>query len=180
MTCVAGIVEKGTIYLGADSCGSDGRLSKQNRKDEKVFVSGEFVMGFTSSFRMGQVLRYNFNPPPIHDEALEDLMRYMVGEFIPAVRNALKEAGYTHIEDNVEDGGTFLVGVRGRLFQVENDFQVGERHEPYTAIGCGDDLALGALFVTKGSPRQRLKKALEAAEKFSAGVQRPFNFVQTP
>lgn len=57
MTCIVGWVEEGQVWIGGDSAGV-AKLDLRVRKDEKVFVSGEYVMGFTSSFRMGQLLRY--------------------------------------------------------------------------------------------------------------------------
>ncbi len=84
MTCIVGLVNKGRTYLGGDSAGVSG-LDITVRKDKKVFSNGEFVMGFTSSFRMGQVLQYDFVPPEVDDDDDEDLMRYMVKKFIPEV-----------------------------------------------------------------------------------------------
>lgn len=62
MTCIVGLVDKGSIYMGGDSAGVAG-LSVTTRADEKVFLNGPFIMGFTTSFRMGQILRYKFVPP---------------------------------------------------------------------------------------------------------------------
>ncbi|MEO3924086.1 hypothetical protein ABGB07_09550 [Micromonosporaceae bacterium B7E4] len=44
-------------------------------------------------------------------------------------------------------------------------------------MGCGSEIALGALFATARtsmSPKRRVTVALEAAERFSAGVRGPF------
>jgi len=52
----------------------------------------------------------------------------------------------------------------------------------YCAVGCGEDLALGSLHTTEGlnwTPADRIKRALEAAEKFSSMVQRPFHVLNT-
>jgi ATP-dependent protease HslVU (ClpYQ) peptidase subunit len=176
MTCIVGIAHKGRVYLGGDSAGVSG-LDLTVRADEKVFRHGEFAVGFTSSFRMGQILRYVFTPPEIrHDE---DLMSYMVKRFIPEVRTVLKDEGYAHIENNREHGGFFLVGVRGRLFEIESDFQVGEATSGVAAVGCGYAYALGSMFAqSKAAPETRLQNALEAAANFSAGVVAPFRFVQ--
>ena len=51
------------MYIGGDRAGVAG-LSLTVRADEKVFQNGEFLMGFTTSFRMGQLLRYSLKPPP--------------------------------------------------------------------------------------------------------------------
>ena len=174
MTCIVGIAQNGKTYLGGDSAGVSG-LDITVRKDKKVFTNGEFVMGFTSSFRMGQVLQYEFMPPEINTDD-DDLMRYMVTKFIPEVRKTFKDTGYSR-------GGCFLVGVRGRLFQIDSDFQVGENIDGYAAVGCGESYAMGSLFTTgtdaKLKPKWRLEKALEAAAKMSGGVCAPFNFVHS-
>ena len=97
--------------------------------------------------------------------------------FIDAVRDCLKTGGWAKKDDEREEGGTFLVGVKGRLFTVEDDYQVGASADGYAAVGCGSEIALGALFATartRMSPERRLTVALEAAERFSAGVRGPF------
>lgn len=174
MTCIVGLVRKGEVWMGADSAGVGG-LSLERRSDRKVqIVAKTFVIGFTSSFRMGQLLTVGFQPP--QPRVGEDLMHFMVNDFVDAVRNRLKAGGYAERDKEVERGGTFLVGYAGRLFKIEGDYQVGERIEGFNACGCGDDLALGSLYSTQGKdPRGRLMMALQAAEAFSAGVSGPFN-----
>jgi hypothetical protein len=172
MTCIVGLVDQGKIYIGGDSAGVGG-MSLIVRADEKVFINGDFIMGFTSSFRMGQLLRYSLKPPVHHPDV--DLFGYMVTDFIDAVRTCLKTGGFAEKEKEVEKAGTFLVGFKGRLFKVEGDYQVGESGVPYDACGCGEDIALGAMFASPDlPPEKRILTALEAAEQYSAGVRRPF------
>lgn len=180
MTCIAGIVHKGSIWMGADSAGADDKSSLIVRADKKVFTNGPFLMGFTSSFRMGQLLAHAFCPPnpPKHDDP--DLMKFMVVDFINSVRECLKAGGLAERKDEVESAGTFLVGYGSRLFKVESDYQVGESVHGFDACGCGEDLALGSLFSTKTmtNPKKRLGLALTAAESFSAGVRSPFHILE--
>lgn len=175
MTCVVGLVQGGLVHLGADSAGVAG-LSLTVRADGKVFRNGEYVMGFTSSFRMGQLLRYKLEPPA----PTSDLERFMATTFIDAVRAVLKEGGWAMKYSEQESGGCFLVGVRGRLFEIDSDYQVGEPAVGFSAVGCGQDIALGALYATDGQPvKKRLRTALEASERFSAGVRGPFSYAST-
>lgn len=176
MTCIVGSIDNGTIYMGGDSAGVAG-YSIQRRADCKVFVSGDFIMGFTSSFRMGQILQYSFTPPIMKEN--QDLFAYMATDFADGIRDCLKAGGYARINSNEESGGTFLVGYKGRLFTIEDDFQISEQLENYAAVGCGQDIALGSMFSTKGQPiEQRIRTALEAAEEYSAGVRGPFNILK--
>ena len=172
MTCIAGLIDNGKIYMGADSAGVSGH-SLRVRADEKVFIKGDFIMGFTTSFRMGQLLRYNLRIPPQGKDT--DIFEYMVTSFVESVRKCLKDGGFAEKKDEHEKGGTFLVGYAGRLFCVNSDYQVEETLLPYAATGCGEDIALGALFANGHlKPEERILQALEAAEQFSAGVRRPF------
>lgn len=176
MTCIIGCINNGTVYMGADSAGVGGYYIER-RKDEKVFLNGEFIIGFTSSFRMGQLLRFKFSPPKMKEG--QDIYEFMVSDFVEGVRQCLKAGGYSKVDNNEETGGTFLVGYRGRLFTVAADFQVSELLGDYAAVGCGSDIALGSMYSSKGKVVvERIMTALEAAEEFSAGVRGPFNILK--
>lgn len=178
MTCIAAWTEGGRVYVGGDSAGSDGwRLV--DRADEKVFRSGPYVIGFTSSFRLGQVLRYGVELP-VPDTW--DVNRFMVTRFIDAVRVATKAAGIAKLKDNVDSAGTFIVAWKDRLFEVEDDFQVGIPRCGFAAVGSGCHAATGALHALRGypmEPRARVTAALEAAEALTATVRRPFVVMET-
>lgn len=183
MTCIAAIKEGNTIYMGADSAGVDGNLSMQIRKDEKICHVGPFMFGFTTSFRMGQLLAHSFEPP-VRSKGVS-IYHFMCTSFVDAVRKCLKDGGFARKDNEVESAGTFLVAYEGRLFYVYDDYQVGETHTPYAAVGCGADIAMGSLFSThyikkpiEYSARDRLNLALDAASQFSAGVRAPFVFYE--
>jgi ATP-dependent protease HslVU (ClpYQ) peptidase subunit len=172
MTAVVGLVDNGDVYIASDSCGVAG-LSVTVRNDVKSFVNGPFVIGGTTSFRMLQLLRFKFSPPAqtVHQEDYE----YMVTSFIDAARKCFVDNGF----GNPSTGGSFLVGYRGNLYAIDSDFQVGIPAENYSAVGCGQDLCLGAMFANGHlPPQERLTNALSAASKFSGGVCAPFNIVK--
>jgi hypothetical protein len=175
MTAIAGFVHDGHVYIGGDSAGVGG-LHLTVRADSKVFKNGDFLFGFTSSFRMGQLLRYAFVPPTPKEG--QEAYAFMVTSFIDAVRSCLKSGGFAERDKEAESGGTFLVGYRGRLFIIYDDYQVGESLDGYDACGCGDSYCKGVLFATANigmEPTQRLNLALAAAERHSAGVRGPFH-----
>lgn len=179
MTCIVGLVDKECVIMGGDSAGVSG-LDIEIRKDAKVFQVGDFVIGCTSSFRMIQLLRFSFIPPRVNNK---DVYEYMCTDFINGVRDCFHEGGYLQrFSEGDEKGGVFLVGYKNRLFRVDLDFQVGENANGVSAIGCGASFALGSLHVTHKAnkpPEFKVIKALEAAERFSAGVSRPFILVKT-
>jgi hypothetical protein len=131
------------------------------------------LIGNTGSRRVKQALRYALKVPD-HDPRV-CLERYIATVFVDAVRECLKAAGCQQTKDEVDKGGTFLVGYRDRVFAVYSDYSYLVGVDAFLALGCGASLALGSLHSTKGKPpRTRVRMALEAAEHFSAGVRRPF------
>jgi ATP-dependent protease HslVU (ClpYQ) peptidase subunit len=165
MTCIVGLVDNGKVYIGGDSAGVGG-MDLKIRTDKKVFFNKEFIIGFTSSFRMGQILQYKFSPPKQKQD--QEDYEYMVTNFIDEVKNCFSENGF-------DEDGEFLVGYRGNLYAIHSDFQVAQTLNDLYAVGCGSDLALGSLFSTPLlDPTYRVKLSLQAAESFSAGVSSPF------
>ena len=175
MTCIVGWIENDKVYMGADSAGVSG-LNLRVRADEKVFVNGEMLFGFTSSFRMGQLLRYELSIP--EQPASKDDFKYMCTDFITAVIKCLEKHKFAKVNNNEISGGTFLVGYKGKLYYVDDDFQVGQFALPFASCGCGEAYALGVMYTLHSQkehfgPRV-LELALAAAVEFSAGVRPPF------
>lgn len=178
MTCIVALKHNGVVYIGGDSLGSNGHL-KVVRNDMKVFKPNKHtVSGFTTSYRMGQLLMYN----PTLFEDIND-MKDMVTEFIPRIQELFDDNGYSKTYGNGEkEGGVFLVGIKDELYKVDSDFQIAMTSHNFDACGCGEEFALGSLFTTEDSdltPEDRILSALVSAETFSTGVQRPFYIINT-
>ncbi len=177
MTCVVALAEARRVWMGADSAGVGGYRLTQ-RTDPKIYRVGKMLIGYTTSFRMGQLLGYKLSLPEHHQDV--PLERYMATSFVDAVRACLKEGGFAGKKEEVEQAGTFLVAYQGRIFRIDSDYQVGESIHGFDACGCGEDLARGSLWTTQMTavphllPVERIKTALAAAEAFSAGVRSPF------
>lgn len=180
MTCIVGYIEREFVYIGGDSAGIDSSYSKTIRKDPKVFKQGPFIMGFTSSFRMGQLLMSSKFISPKQKDGQSDY-DYMVVDFVDAVRECFKTGGFLQKEENGDEkGGSFLVGYKGVLYEIHSDFQVGIPSNNFSACGCGESLAKGAFFALEElplSPDEKMTTALNAASHFSAGVAPPYNFI---
>lgn len=183
MTCIVAIAQNGTVYMGSDHAASDDKSGwVMSRKEPKVFKVGQYGIAFTDSFRMGQILQYNWTPPKYTPTKTNfGLDKFMRTKFIDSVKAAFKEHGFGDIGGTDEDtGGIFIVGLEGRIFVVDEDFHVGENVVNYMAEGSGGMFALGALHATKHqkNPKMRLKLALEAASEFSMSVAPPFTYIQ--
>jgi hypothetical protein len=180
MTAIAGFVDANkTVWIGGDSAGVSG-ASITVRADAKVFQRGQFLFGFTSSFRMGQLLRYKLEIPTRADG--QDVEEYLATSFADSVRQCLKDGGYARKTNEEESGGTFLLGYAGRLFCIQSDYQIGESLHGYDACGCGDDIAIGALYSTQdlGGSHGRMMGVLQAVERHCSAVCGPFVIKSLP
>lgn len=182
MTCIVGLVANGKVYMGSDSAGSDG-FTYSIRQEPKVFRRawdrGEMIMGYTTSFRFGQLLEHSLDAP-IQPKDMGD-HKYMVTLFMNAVRKSLTNGGYTKKKDEVERGGTALIGYHGKLWQMEDDFQIALSPSIGDSIGSGLYSAMGALHILSEiegiPPEKKIKKALSVAEACVTTVKGPFKII---
>ena len=171
--------------MGGDSAGTS-ETDIKIRLDPKVFFVDKkrFLIGFTSSFRMGQLLNFSLKPT-LQMKAQSDY-EYMCTDFVNSVRKCFRDGGYMgkdKTDGEREEGGSFLVGYQGTLYQIESDFQVGINQDPYCSIGCGEGYAHGIMLNTAKlglSPKKRITLALEAATYFSNSVRPPFVILHLP
>lgn len=180
MTCIVAVRGSDRIVLGGDSAGVSG-YNLMSRKDAKVFVNGHMAIGFTTSFRFGQVLMDMKIPK---QRAGRDDFQYMRTSFIDAVQSALEQKGALKKESEVKSGGEFITVYRGEIYKISDDFQVEMAAVPYNACGCGEPYAIGALaemgrtgYPTQ-EPREACLRALQIAEQFSGGVRAPFRTIE--
>ena len=191
MTCVVGLVgtgdEAGSLLLSADSAGVVRGEEIYSLRNQKVFRVGPYLLGFTTSFRLGQVVRFGAELPELPPELLSseggsgvEIEGFLATDFVAALRRALADHGH---EQAFSSGGSLLVGVAGRLFVLGKDYQVLAAREPYAAIGSARLLAYGALAAMAGleTPglglERRARLALQVAERFSPEVRSPFEVV---
>lgn len=174
MTCIIGYHTDDGIWLGADSAGSNEYGSQTIRADTKIYQNGPMLIGACGSYRMSQLLRYMDIPK--HPEGMPNF-EYMVRIFVESCRKTLKRGGYTHIKNNEELGGTWIVGYDDALFEIQDDFQVGMSTKDYVCIGSGEEYAYGAMGVLheiEEDPVKAIKKALKIAAQHNAFVAAPF------
>lgn len=176
MTCIVGLENNGTVWMGGDSAGTAGNMHQRVRRDKKVFVRGEFIFGFCGSFRMGQLLQHNLVLPSPQEG--NDDVSYMVNEFVSSVRTCLEEENKSLSEDE-KLTPYFLVGYRGKLYNIQSDYQVGQAEDGFDAVGSGADIAMGAMYASRGGKncKKRLLQALEASSRNNAAVRPPFTIM---
>lgn len=176
MTCIIGLEENGRAWIGADSSAIGGY---ENRPTEtnKVFKNRGYTIGYTTSFRMGQLLKYSVSYPDIPENLTEE---FMVNEFVEPIRKIFKDFGFLKVSNNEESGGDFLVGVKNKIFHISSDFQVQRYIDGIYAIGAGSSYALGSMEALKEYliPEKRILTSLEITSKFSIAVSGPYKILE--
>lgn len=199
MTCIVAIEHEGRIYMGADSAGTAPNFEIANRMDRKIFWNNGYLMGLFGDYRAGQIIKHKFAMPDFPLEYLpenylpenlpekiclenlpQDLLikveNFFVNDFVDMMRLAFSEANFTW-EPEAYFG--FIVAYGPYFCTITNDFQVAFQAD-YAAEGSGGPVALGALSVIKDTnPIDRLRQALESAEKHNASVRGPFYYDHT-
>lgn len=188
MTCIVGLIQDGTVYIGGDSrivCGW--QTTTAGESTAKVFRLGDMLIGVAGSMRIDQVIRYAFVPPE-HPDGM-DPIAYLVGPLATAMRECLRanaciksESG-TDIMKADDNETSLLIAYRGRLFRFCSNQAVLEPPLGYDAIGGGSDFAYGSLHTSdvlshgalgRIDARKRIDLALTAAAQFNMGVGAPF------
>jgi len=101
-----------------------------------------------------------------------DPYHFVRDEFAQALAGAFRATGAPPA------GLSVLVAVGGALVEIDDEFGVTQPGRDYTAIGCGADVALGALHALRRlKPKARAMQALEAAAAHHGKVKGPFTFV---
>jgi hypothetical protein len=105
----------------------------------------------------------------------------MAIDFPKAVRIAVTEFGRMEKDEDGADsvGSRALIGARGCLFNFDGALSYIPITDGFAAIGSGAHVAMGSLYESEGGalePRERLERALRAAEALTDGVRSPFAF----
>jgi hypothetical protein len=184
VTCIAAVADGRSVWMGGDSAGIDYGLNLGVHAEHKVWLEGPVLLGSCGSFRVAQLIRHKLTLPAPTDDHFDDPWPYLVGPFVDAMRDALVEGGAltTWLGDGTDglDAG-FLIGFAGRVFELYEDFGIGELVHGYAATGCGAPMAVGSLAATETlgvKPRRRVALALDAAERHSGGVRGPMTILR--
>ena len=135
----------------------------------KVGVRNGWIYGFAGTFGIGQLIECIDLPSLDRDE---DVYTYIRLSVVERLRNAID----TFSRDNEENTTDWLIGCRGRLFEMSSaDWGVCE--VSYTSIGSGFPYALGSLYtsIRTKDVEKRLRMAISAAIEYSPSCRGPID-----
>ena len=171
MTCIVGIAYDNNVYIGGERGASDDHVILP-MSAPKVHQRGDWVYGYAGTIGIGQLL--DITPLPVigKDDDVFFILRTTVVE-------ELKDIIDKYSEPQSERDTSWLIGARGRLFEVNHtDWSAVEVH--HTAIGSGGSYALGSLYTTQdleSVPLYRIDMALNAAIEYSPTCLAPKDIV---
>lgn len=172
MTCIIGLKHGNSIYIAGDS-GASTAWDMRPTSVPKVFISGSFIIGYSTSFRVGQLLQYQFSPPEKLTSQTDE--QYMVVSVVEHMRHILRDGGAITTENGKEIGAFVLIGYGGNLYKIQSDYSCMMYPSEFDAIGSGEDFALAAMEALENlEPEQRLTRSLEITAKYSNYVSAPF------
>lgn len=176
MTCIVAIGDGSSVYMGGDSASADDSGNfVSSRKEPKIFIKGDYIIGYAGSFRFGKVVQHLFMPPKPDASNLD---KFLNTAFVDALREVCETSKVDPSSE--DDSSEMLVGVRGRVFEFCNDWHLGEDINNFNAIGSGANFAMGSLYSTRRlkSNNARIKLALESSETFCQTVKGPFTYLE--
>jgi ATP-dependent protease HslVU (ClpYQ) peptidase subunit len=192
MTVIAAIKANDKIYMGCDSMFLyPESLQAIKRTQSKLIIKDEMVIGLTTNgCRIFQTIQYKLKVPSTRKVKTEDLLEYFITKFCNSLykllhaENMLLEDAEAKTSEPSISPAICLIGIRGKLFRIGEDFDVAELDMPFFAVGSGGEYAIGALeatvnLTTTFKPEDHILHALKTAEKYTAGVKGPFQITNT-
>lgn len=158
-------------------------INKQKRISEfKVGAKKERLLIATAGFALiGTEVSHNWRPPTT---VWADTERYMAAVSrslamhfteVPAIWEILKD------KEQMALGGAFLVAFRGRIFDIDGSFAVGETACGFECIGEAEEVAQGALHVllSRGvDPHDAILEAMAVGAEYRNTVRPPYNVLE--
>ena len=154
MTCIAGILKDGKVYLAGERGASEGNYIVPVDRP-KIWKNGPYIFGYAGTFD-SQIIQYNFNPPTPEG----NVDKFMHTKFIKNLKSFYNEWELGGKDSEI----SLIIGIKGRLYEhdAENMTLISYDRD-YLAIGSGSDYAMGSLHATRNhkDPKRRLALALE-------------------
>ncbi len=168
MSTVVAIVDKGKVWMGADSYATMESGERRRIICKKMFINPPYLIGYVGSARVGQTLKPEYFDPP---ENVFDFPDQLIKQF--KKKGCL---GTDSDDQTLKHSSNFLIATpNGKLFEILVDFQMNEVKD-FTAIGSGSPFALGSLYTTRrrNDPEKRLMTALKVASVYDIHTGSPF------
>jgi ATP-dependent protease HslVU (ClpYQ) peptidase subunit len=168
MTTIIGIQGKGWGLIAAESLIVAGDQKFMATGMDKVVEKGEYVFAFAGDAIAGDIALHSWNMPKIPRGV--NLDKFMMTDILPSLKQAYADYGYDpapKTADNdpkAEAGFDALLCVKGKIYQIDNDFSWVRDDRGIYGIGSGGSYALGSL-ARASLPQTNTRTAANEARK---------------
>lgn len=173
MTCIAGLVQDGVVYLAGERGASEDDFILSLEKP-KVWKDGEYLLGYYGTM-YGELVQNYFEAPKYNGSNPD---RHMKTTFRKELKDFYSE---WDVEDDSKEFG-MIIGFRGKLYEANIvDLSMTTFNCSFMASGSGGSYAMGSLYSTQNykDPKRRLKNAIECAIEFSTTCLGPIDIISS-
>lgn len=181
MTTLVGIQLDDGCVLAADSQITEDNLRTISTATPKIVSVGRYLLGITGDSRPGDILAYNWTPPPYKGA---DPVQWMGKKVLPSILAAFKENGYDPYEavKEKDSGFDYLVSFSGNLFHIAVDLSFIKTDHGLYGLGSGGQFALGYLYshlpsIKSTNVERHAKRAVEIASVLDVNTHLPIQLV---
>lgn len=174
MTTIVGIQGKGWALIAAESMMVGDSQKFMATGMDKVVEKGEYVLAFAGDAIAGDIALHCWNAPKVTKNV--NLDKFMMTDILPSLRQAYADYGYDPAPKNSEGGINPEVGfdalicIKGRIYQIDNDFAWVRDDRGIYGIGSGGAYALGSLARSTLSPTNTRTAANEARKAIENSI----------
>ena len=174
MTTLAAIEGSTWAVFASDSQSSDDSGFVAMMPGGKAFDNQGIIIAGAGQVRGINLLEHAFVSPTVNMKFPD---KYITNTFIPAMRKCFQDAGYEYRREDtsVENDNIWLVGVKGKIYRIDEDYSWERNDNGLYVAGSGERFALGALEAMKAyraknitEAKMYLKKAIQIAAKYDA------------
>ena len=134
---------------------------------EKIFMKDNIGYLYAGNVNRRLKFRYKFNIDFYGSS--DDVFKWLNTDFMDVFKKFRKE-NEEYSEDYVDQ---IIIIIAGRIFSLHTDFSIAESNKDYICIGCGQEIAYGALYALENdntkSIREKIEIAINACNEFSCG-----------
>lgn len=181
VTTLIGIELDDCCILAADSQITEDNLRTISTSTPKILSVGRYLLGITGDSRPGDILAYNWTPPPYKGA---DPVQWMGKKVMPSIIAAFKENGYDPYEatKDKDAGFDYLVAFNANLFHIATDLSFIQSDRGLYGLGSGGNFALGYLYGVSHyrdavTAERHARKAVEIASVLDVNTHQPIQLV---
>jgi ATP-dependent protease HslVU (ClpYQ) peptidase subunit len=158
MTTIVAVAKNGNVTMGADSQVTDQSRPNRHGKMEKITKNNGWLIAGSGDATPCDILQHIFIPPVPTAKEKDNLYKFMITKFIPAMRECLSDNDWKTDQNDKDSGFNMLFAFDGEVFDIGNDFSVMLNSDGIYGVGNGSEYAIGALYAGAS-----VEKALEIA-----------------